>query len=448
MWWLQRYPKLFDLATEYYRHGLHGLLDRLKSLPYAGGRAQALLFGQAFNWDYCREELQSVGIDPIFHRVRDNLEYWMNVQPSKKVDIDALSKACEELRKDDKFRKFFLWNSIDFFPVVEDYLQFLVVRLTPACLNAYERTHEILKKKKIKVFLSSGFTTCTSHSAARAARNLGIPVVVWRHTGHGPMDILFSKYIHLMSSDIVFVFEKGTVGKLSKVAKRCTTLLVPVGSPSLENMLTAPRSIMLEKLKKIVSLNKKIVLCVFPPYLPASSDLYLYTIPSKSDDFGWRSLRMLLDIFKKHPDCLSIVKLKPTKNRYLPVASYIKERGLENCQVIRKEYALKDLFQIAHLIVQTYPGVNLLESLMSTKPIFVYTGDFYLDTNDQKLLARRAFCYQKFKNLINDLDKYLSTGRIDKKVDLNNKEFIKRYGLSSTGSGTKVAKTLTKILVR
>ena len=85
---------------------------------------------------------------------------------------------------------------------------------------------------------------------------------------------------------------------------------------------------------------------------------------------------------------------------------------------------------------------------MTTKPIFAYIGDFCLDAKDQKLLARRVFCYRRIKDTIKDLDKYLSTGKIDREVDLNDKEFLKFYGLSSAGMGSeaRAAKALKEIL--
>jgi hypothetical protein len=155
-----------------------------------------------------------------------------------------------------------------------------------------------------------------------------------------------------------------------------------------------------------------------------------------------------LDVVGKYRNYTAIVKLKPTKTRYPPASSYVIEKRFENCQIVKEECTLTDLFQIADLVVLLYPGMVLLESLMTTKPIFVYTGDRHLDPKAQKLLERRAFCYKELKNLTKDLDRYLSTGKIDKEVDLNDKEFIKFYGISSAGkgSGDRAAKTLKKIL--
>lgn len=67
------------------------------------------------------------------------------------------------------------------------------------------------------------------------------------------------------------------------------------------------------------------------------------------------------------------------------------------------------------------------------KPIFVYAGYLHLDAQAQKLLEQHTFCYRGLKELVNALDRYLSTGWIMKHVDLNDKKFLKTYGISSRG---------------
>lgn len=448
MWWLQGHPKLFDLAVEYDRCGWFGLFNRLKSYPRADKSVEILLFGQGFSWDRCRGQLQSVGIDPIFSRVRDNLEYWMGGQFANGVDVDALSNVWEGLRKNDKFREFFIWNKIDFFPVLDDYLRFLVEQLTPACLNAYEKTCEILKKRKIKAFLAPVFDSCTSHSAARAARNLSIPVIVWQHGAYGPVNHPLANYTDLMSSDILFLFGEGTVDRFKEPAKRFNVLLVSVGSALLDDVPQILQPSKAKKVKKVVKLDarKKVVLYALPPFTQDSQGICTY--PPRSDNLKWRAQRAVLDVLGKHHNYTVIVKLKQIKTRFPPMSSYVREKKFENCQIVKAECTFTDLLQIADLVVLMFPGMTLLESLMTTKPIFVYTGDLHLDSRAQKLLERRAYCYQETKNLTNDLDKYLSTGKIDKDVDLNDKEFVKFYGTSSAGrgSGARVAKILKKIM--
>ena len=91
----------------------------------------------------------------------------------------------------------------------------------------------------------------------------------------------------------------------------------------------------------------------------------------------------------------------------------------------------------------------MLEALTTSKPIFVYTGHIHINAKARKLLERRAFCYQELKSFIDALDTFLSEGKIDRKVNLNNKGFIKAYGVGpQEKSAVRAARMLKKIIRR
>lgn len=446
LWWLQRHPKLLDLAAETRKRGWRGLFGGLKSYLRADKDIEVLLFGPGYNWDDCREQLRSVGIDPVFTRIHDDLEYWMSDQFSDKVDANALLNAWKGLRTYDKFRKFFIWGNVDFFPIVEDRLQFLVERLTPACLKAYEETAKIVKKGNIKAFLTSTFARCTYHSAAQAARNYGIPVVIWQHGSYGYMDYSMAIYNDIMSSDVHFVFGDGVVNKYAKAARRFGTRLVAIGSSSLESLYRTPRS---NKAKQTVRLTpgKKVVLYITTHF--SQNHLYLSIPPPFSDNHFWCTQRTILDVLAKHDDYTIVVKTFPNPTyRDPPLRSYARENNFVNCQFIMSECTFTDLLSITDLLVIDFPTTTLLEALTTSKTIFVYTGHLYIDAKARKLLERRAFCYQELKSFTDALNKYLSEGKIDRKINLNDKKFLEAYGVGPHGIGSAIraAKTLKQII--
>lgn len=443
---LQRYPELYDLAAEAHAHGWRGLLGGLKNYLRTGKGARLLLFGAGYNWDDCRGGLRSVGISPLFIRMRDDLEYWTSANFSDKIGAGVLLETWGRLQADDEFRKFFTWGDVDFFPVVEERLRFLVERLTPACLNAYEKTAEMLKKRKIKAFLASTLSSCTRHSAAQAARNSNIPVITWQHGSYGNVDQPMVIYNDLMNSDAHFVFGEGVVDKYTKPAKHFDTQLVPIGSPSLEALhkMSYPN-----KAKKIVALTpgKRVVLYVSVNFF--QNNLYVSFPPAPSDNNFWYTQRAILDVLAKHGDYTVIVKTHPSRlYRESPMRLYAEENKFKNCQFIRDECAFTDLLPIADLFVIDLPSTTLLQALTTSKPIFVYTGHLHFDARALRLLERRAFCYRGLKSLINALDKYLSIGRIDKHVDLSDREFLTTYGtcLQEKKSGIKAAKILKNVI--
>ena len=92
-----------------------------------------------------------------------------------------------------------------------------------------------------------------------------------------------------------------------------------------------------------------------------------------------------------------------------------------------------------------WPSTVLLEALTTSKPIFVYTGHLHIDDQAQKLLERRASCHGDLKDFVDTLEKFLSGGSINNK-DLNDKEFLKRYGIYKGASGIRAAKELNEII--
>jgi len=442
--WLQYHPRLYALAAETHRHGTRGLFRGLRSYLGTDKNSRVLAFGAGYDWDYCGEELQSVGIDH-FTRVRDDLERWMRY-PLSGADANALRDAWGGLQADDKFRKFFVWDNIDFFPVVDTRLRFLVERLTPACLNAYEETATLLRKGKIKAFLASAFDSCTSHSAALAARNSNVPVVTWQEGAYGYFDQLILIYNNLMDSDVFFAYGEGVVSKYSTPAKRFGVRILPIGSAALDALPRTRQSRRIKKLAKTVS--KKVVVYVTTNYY--QNNLYLSIPPAFSDNHFWRTQRMILNTLAKHHDYTVVVKLHPSPAyRAPPMRAYAETKKFKNCRFFRGEYTTTDLLSIADSAVIDFPTTTLLEALTMSKPVFVYTGHLHMDAKARKLLERRAFCYQKLKSLTNALDLYLSTGKIDKRVNLKDKEFLKVYGISSReeGSGMRTAKMLKKTIL-
>jgi hypothetical protein len=444
-WWLQRHHKLYALATETQKRGWHGLFGGLKSYLGAGGNIRVLIFGRGYDWDYCGAELQSAGIDH-FTRIRDDLEYWTSYHPSD-TSADALNDAWKGLQVDDKFRKFFVRDNIDFFPVVEERLQFLVEQLTPACINAYKETAELLRKRKIKAFLSSAFDSCTSHSAARAAQNSNVPVVTWQEGSYGYFNHPIAIYNNLMDSDAFFTYGEGVVSEYRISAKRFNTRLLPIGSAALDALSQTRQS---RKVKKLANtMSKKGVLYETTNYYQNS--LYLSIPPPFSDNHFWYTQRMILDTLAKHHDYTAVVKLHPNPIYRAPsLRVYAETKKFKNCRFFRDEYTATDLLSIADLLVIDFPTTTLLEALTTSKPIFIYIGHLHINTKALKLLERRAFCYRELKSFTNALNEYLSEGKIDRKVNLNDKKFLETYGVGpqKRGSAVRAAKMLKQIISR
>jgi len=440
--WQYKYPELLDLILVAKRQGRQ---EALKIMRMSSPKNLKTIFlGAGYDWEDCRKELHSVGIDPVFIRILDNWEHWL--RGSKEIDAGALHNAWRRLRSDDKFRKFFYWNGVNFFSTLEERIRFLVERLTPACLVAYRETTDLLQKKGAKALLFSAFFSCTGHSAAKAARDHGVPVVAWQEGSYGYFDHLMMPYNDLINSDVYFTYGFGVVDKYANAAKRYGAHLVSVGSPSLEALFRNRPS---TKVKKIVKLDpdKKVVVYATTNFY--QNTLYVITFPPFSDNSFWRTQREILNVLGKNDRYTSIVKIHPSQAyREPPMRAYAEEKKLKNCQFIRDECTFAELLPIADLFVIDYPTTTLLEALTTTKPVFVYTGHLRVDIRARKLLERRAFCYPDLKSFTGALENYLSGREIGRKVDLNDKKFLMAYGIGQgKGSALRGAKMCKRVIV-
>jgi len=249
-------------------------------------------------------------------------------------------------------------------------------------------------------------------------------------------------YSDIMGADTLFVFGEGVVEKYTEPAERFGTRLVPVGSASLEAL---GRRKVGRQAKKLVPLNlgQKVVLYVTSTFY--QNDLYISLPPPFSDNHFWHTQRAILDVIAKHLDYNVVVKLSPAHDyRDTPLGWYAREKGFENCRFIKDECSFTDLLPLADVLVIDFPSTVLLEALTTSKPMFVFTGHLHIDDQAQKLLERRASCHRELSDFLDSLEKFLADGIIN--VNLNDTEFLRKFGTAEGTTGTRAAAALVDII--
>ena len=439
--WLWLRPILYEVAVAIRLRAWRGFFRILKGGITGRKNYPVLLYGGPYNWNDCRAELLSAGITPIL-TMSNNLWHWLSGPLPERMNSRSLPDVWQELKTDDEFRSFFIWQAIDFFPVLEERLQFLVRRLSLACLRAYDQVTEALTKSEVKAFLASGWATCADRSAAQAAHNAGIPVIIWQHGNYGYINQPLVIYNEMMGTDALFVFGDGVVEKYAEPAERLGTKLIPIGSTSLEALNS---EILGDKVKKLFPLDsqKRTLLYVTTNFY--QNDLYISLSPPFSDNHFWHTQRMILDVMARHRDYNIVVKLSPARGyRDAPLSSYASEKGIENCRFIKDECSFTDLLALADVLVIDFPSTVLLQALTTLKPIFAFTGHLHIDNRAQELLARRTSCHRQLTDFVGALDSFLAGGKTT--VDLNDREFLRKFGTSDGMSGKKAATTLVGII--
>ncbi len=428
------FPRLYDVVTAVHEYGWHGLLRGLKDLIQE--KERVLLFGSSWDWDRCREEFEKIGISPNFYRLRSDLQYYLN-KPRDSGTDKALRSTWEKIKQMPKFRRLFIFKGLDFFPVLEDRFQFLIEKLPYACLNAYRRTEEILKRKKVRALLVNTLSSCTYRSAAQAARNNDVPVIDWQHGAFGFSPHPIIHYTDIAASDIFITYGEGVAKQFSSVAKRFNTKIVPLGSAYLAEI----RQQAITKSKK--SRFEKVALYATTAYF--GHTFYVSTFPPFVDTAFWNVQKTILATLAKSKGWKIIVKLHPSYLvRQSPLPQYAQDNNFTNCVFFGRERRFTDLMFIADVIIMDIPQTPLLEALTTDVPVFVYTGSLHLDSFAERLLRQRAYCYRNLNAMIRDLSKYLAGEKLKKKASVHNTQFLKAYGIGP--SWKKIKKLAAEIV--
>jgi len=281
---IMNYPGLSDLVMILNKRRIPGLIKWLKyNIQSRRKRISVALLGSGYNWDESLIELLSEQICPLY---RINLDLKKVLEFDIK-NFECLDVAWKKLLCDNVFSKSFIYNDFDFFPIVEERLQFLVKQLTKACILTALDMEKFIRSSRVKAFISPVISDCLEHSAARAAKNNGIPVITWQHGAYGAMNHPIINYVDLMSSDFHFVFGEGVEDRYVQSANSYSTKLVSTGSPILENL----RIRYLNKESKVQS--KKTIL-----YITSSgyqNNFYISYYPPFSDNLFWKTQKGIID---------------------------------------------------------------------------------------------------------------------------------------------------------
>lgn len=438
--YLSDHPELYDIALTIKKRGFSGLLQWISNYLHANKGFPILLYGGGYNWDDCNEDLRLEGIAPVY-RIADDF-HWLDEAIAQ--SSDSMQAIWSELQEKPELRYCFIMNCIDFYPLVKERLEFLVKKMSFACLISTKHIMDLIVRKNIKAIIASTLATCVGHSAAQAAHNSKIPVITWQHGGYGAMEVhSIINYCDLISSDAHFVFGNGVVDSYLQAAKKYGTELISVGSTSLEFInnkeTTAGED---TKLK-----NSKDILYITSSYF--QNDINISVFPPFSDNLFWQIQRAIVDLLGQHDNYKVTVKLHPSNNYEVPpLQPYSVDRGYNHFNFKKQEESFTELLQKADVVIIDFPFTTLLQALTTKKPVFAYTGLVYYNEIAQKLLSKRAICSRNLDEFLSTLEKYLSESIYE--ADLSNNEFLEMYGITSKeGTSKKRAPhELRKILDR
>lgn len=434
------HPELYDILLTTKKRGFQGFIQWFNNNLHVKKDFPILLYGAGYNWDDCNEDLRLEGITPVY-RIEDDF-HWLNEAIGQ--NLDSLHTAWLNLQEKPELRSFFIMNSINFYPLVKERLEFLVKHMSLACFISTKYIMDLIVKKNIKAVIAATFATCVGHSAAQAAHNSKIPVITWQHGGYGAMEIHpILNYCDLINSDAHFVFGDGVIDSYLQAAKKYETELIAVGSSSLESIQNS-ETITIENNKLN---NCKKILYVTSSY--SQNDNLISVSPPSSDVLLWQMQKSIIDVLGQHDKCEITIKLHPSNNYDVPpLQQYSIDCGYNHFSFIKQEESFIELLKKADAVIIDYPFTTLLQALTTRKPVFAYIGLVYYNEKAQGLLSKRAICSENLNEFLSTLEKYLSEDIY--KADISNKEFLEMYGITSKEgiSEKRASNELRKILDR
>lgn len=411
---LCKHPLLYDLAFNVKKHRYKGPRVWLNQQLHKKRGSSLLLFGPGYNWDDCYAQLIENGFHPIY-RILDNHHY---LKKGSTQIPHGLNNAWCKLDADSDFHSEFVFQGIDFFPILKSRLEFLVKQMSSACLLATRENMDYIKKKKIKAVVSAMFSSCIGHSIAQAAHNCKVPTVTWQHGGYGMSTVHpILEYIDFLSSDYHFVYGEGVIDSYRTATKKYGTKTVAIGFSSLEQKIPMTLD---------SSTPQQEVLYATSSYY--GNNMYISHFPF-SDNLYWRTQMSIMDILGKHPEKQITVKLHPSTTCTHIMESYALDKGYSNIKFIKNEKSFTNLIQTASVIIIDVPATTILQALMTEKKVFACNVHYHYNNLAKASLAKRAVCSENLTEFTTKIDNYLKDGVYE--ADVSNKEFIRLYGITS-----------------
>jgi hypothetical protein len=428
-------PYLYDIATAFKKLGWKGVLERLKDGLIPQKNKPLLLYGGGYNWDHSAKDLKKMKASPIVRSFLNQARWSGSISQEEK---EHLLIVWTELKESESFHNFFELLKIDFFPMIEERIRFIVERVTHACIKEFEEAQRKLKSKKIHALIASTFTSFSAHTFSRAANSLNIPIISWQHGAYGYFNQPMIAYNDLMSSEVHLVLGKGVSEKYSPQAKEFKCKIVPIGSATLDSMLQNKST---NNYKKVSGENN--VLYITTNFY--QNNLYISFSPPFSDNHLWITQKTIIETISRNDGYNLTVKLHPsTFYREPPLKKYSKEEKLKKCAFIGDEIRLIELIYSSDLIVLDFPSTTLLQALTTKNPIFLYAGHLEIDKKALGMLKKRVYCFDNLQDLAQSLDKFLKKQQIGH-IDLGNTEFLEHYGVHKLdGKSGERAATIVK----
>jgi hypothetical protein len=362
---------------------------------------------------------------------------------------DVLERSWEQLWNGAGLQRLFVQDGIDYGDLLEAKLRYLVTDVAPSRVRLQAASTELLRRWAVDVVLAYSYAQGPERAVAQAARNAGIPVVLYDHGAWGYFDFPLERHLDAGMADYRLVWGDGVQAHVERRYPGSLTSFA-VGGAMLDPLIgRAP------------SLRRKarIRLCRRHGF-DASRPVVVYCATSISTNMQYAGHLAVPDMvyvenqmrivrfLGRFPAIQVMIKLHPSPfYPQPPLADLIKDEGLSNCRIVSK-VPFTDLLDIADLFVIDSPTTTLLQTLTTPTPVIVLmNAAMKLEQEAVESLERVAFVTDRFDHLEDEIERRLRTGILGVHRTPDS-QFMRSYGtyLHDGRSAERAVATLDHIV--
>lgn len=344
-------------------------------------------------------------------------------------DLDALHAllvdAWGQLRQDPVFRAFFVEQELDWFPLVESRFRRLVVRGGRRMYMQTCKAGRIFDTIRPDALVTGICLEPQVRAVADEARRRKIPVIGMPHGQLGLMESPHNYYMDFLSTDHYLVPGEGTASFIHRSYPNTVRTHV-TGWHRLDFLRR--QQVSAEALYRALGFSserKTIVLCL--TLLLGNQRWFNGRNPS--DRTRYRAHRRILEVLLSQEELQIIVKGNAnfgSQYPQTPLRSWVTHHGGGRVRYLSlTPYA--SLLPVSDAVILEDPCTTLLETLLTSRPIYSYNEWFEWNSEALPLLKSRVALERDLDRFCTVLDRDLRTGEIFRPRETP-PELLRRFG--------------------
>lgn len=398
-----------------------GLLDLVRSKS----KGSLLINNGVYEWSYTIPILRDKAWRILFANDRFFYSGTTNGKARQSGNIESV------IEKNPELMACFESHGVSFYPLLKSRFSWILGSVPNQFQQIKLKVEETVKRYRIKGILTAMNTTGVGNAVNQAGRYLGLPVFTWQHgfvTHNRGRITQIREFVDLMTSDVVITFGREVKEAYQLYSDKFSSNALSIGSGSLDKI----KSLSANSNQPVNRANHQFVtrriLYVTTGY--CENTWYCGFSPPSDDRHFFRSQLLIMESLRdivETPEyqAEATVKLHPTDSHRDPpwVDTFSKCKGF---RIVKNSSSFVELLLASDIIIVDSPTTTALQTVATSKPLFVLMQHIGYPDSAKKMLEKRAICASNVPTLMEALNSYLRTDLYS--ADVDNNEFLKAYG--------------------